>query len=189
MYTKVNESTFAGQPIYVGIDVHLKSWKVTVMAGDIHYKTFSAPPEADKLTNYLKQNFPGANYFSAYEAGFCGFSVHRELIKEMPLHERIREDLEKETTLEQQFKHNQGRNLQSTGSDDERRRRSALSKFNGMHVHFQLFRHECNAISFLKNFLCRLEVLYRKLKPKESVYFAFIPDKHIETAFKLPNQF
>lgn len=79
MHTKVNESTFAGQPIYVGIDVHLRSWKVTVMAGDVYCKTFSAPPEADKLSNYLKQNFPGGDYYSAYEAGFCGFSVHREL--------------------------------------------------------------------------------------------------------------
>ena len=81
MHTKVNESTFAGQPIYVGIDVHLKSWKVTVMAGDIYYKTFSAPPDGEKLANYLKHNFPGANYYSAYEAGFCGFSVHRELTR------------------------------------------------------------------------------------------------------------
>lgn len=75
MHTKVNESTFAGQPIYVGIDVHLRSWKVTVMAGDVYCKTFSAPPEADKLANYLKENFPGGNYYSAYEAGFCGFSA------------------------------------------------------------------------------------------------------------------
>lgn len=81
MHTKVNESTFAGQPIYVGIDVHLKSWKVSVMAGEVYYKTFSAPPESEKLANYLKQNFPGAEYYSAYEAGFCGFSVHRELTK------------------------------------------------------------------------------------------------------------
>lgn len=81
MHTKVNESTFAGQPIYVGIDVHLKSWKVTVMAGEVQYKTFSAPPEGEKLANYLKRNFPGADYYSAYEAGFCGFSVHRELTR------------------------------------------------------------------------------------------------------------
>lgn len=79
MHTKVNESTFAGQPIYVGIDVHLKSWRVTVMAGDIHCKTFSAPPQADKLANFLRENYPGADYYSAYEAGFCGFSVHRDL--------------------------------------------------------------------------------------------------------------
>ncbi|MEX2235102.1 MAG: IS110 family transposase [Cyclobacteriaceae bacterium] len=81
MQTKVNENTFSGQSIYVGVDVHLKSWKVTVMAGDIHYKTFSAPPESEKLVNYLKTNFPGAEYYSAYEAGFCGFAVHRELTR------------------------------------------------------------------------------------------------------------
>ena len=69
MRTKVSENTFGGQSIYVGIDVHLKSWKVTVMAGDLHYKTFSSPPESDKLANYLRTNFPGANYFSAYECG------------------------------------------------------------------------------------------------------------------------
>jgi transposase len=81
MQTKVNENTFGGQSIYVGIDVHLKSWKITVMAGDIHYKTFSSPPQSDKVVNYLKTNFPGADYYSAYEAGFCGFSLHRELTR------------------------------------------------------------------------------------------------------------
>jgi transposase len=81
MQTKVNESTFHGQSIYVGIDVHLKSWKVTVMAGEIHYKTFSSPPESERLVNYLKTNFPGGDYYSAYEAGFSGFWLHRELTK------------------------------------------------------------------------------------------------------------
>jgi transposase len=81
MQTKVNENTFDGQPIYVGIDTHLKSWKVTVMAGDIHYKTFSSPPKSDGLVNFLKTNFPGARYYSAYEAGFAGFWLHRELTK------------------------------------------------------------------------------------------------------------
>lgn len=81
MQTKVNENTFRGQSIYVGIDVHLRSWKVTVMAGEIHYKTFSSPPKSDKLFNYLNANFPGADYYSAYEAGFTGFWLHRELTK------------------------------------------------------------------------------------------------------------
>lgn len=81
MHTKVNETTFSGQSIFLGIDVHLKSWKVTVMAGDIVHKTFSSPPQVDKLHSYLKTHFPGANYYSAYEAGFSGFWLHRELTK------------------------------------------------------------------------------------------------------------
>ncbi len=31
MQTQSNKIDFTGQHIYVGIDVHLKSWKVTIM--------------------------------------------------------------------------------------------------------------------------------------------------------------
>jgi transposase len=78
---KVSENTFAGQPIYVGIDAHLRQWRVSVMTSEVFYKTFSQQPSAEKLDEYLRQNFPGATYLSAYEVGFCGFSIHRELTK------------------------------------------------------------------------------------------------------------
>lgn len=52
MHTKVNETTFSGQSIFLGIDVHLKSWKVTVIAGDIVHKTLSSTPQVDKLHSY-----------------------------------------------------------------------------------------------------------------------------------------
>lgn len=78
---KVNEKTFEGQPIFVGIDAHLKQWRVSVMTSQVLYKTFSAPPQTEKLSEYLRRNFPGAVYYSAYEAGFCGFWIHRELTK------------------------------------------------------------------------------------------------------------
>ena len=42
-------------------------------------KPFSQPPSALALKQYLENCFPGGTYFSAYEAGFCGFSVHYEL--------------------------------------------------------------------------------------------------------------
>ena len=45
--------SFKGQNIYVGIDVHLKTWK-----------------------------FPEAHFKSAYEAGFCGFSAHYALAEQ-----------------------------------------------------------------------------------------------------------
>jgi transposase len=77
-FTKID---LTGEPVFVGIDVHLKSWKVTVMTRRIVHKTFSAPPQAEKLHRYLLRSFPGADYFSAYEAGFSGFWLHRELTK------------------------------------------------------------------------------------------------------------
>ena len=73
---------FYGKNIYTGIDTHLKNWRVTVMIEDSYYKTFSMNPKAKELSYYLKKNFPNGNYFSAYEAGFCGYSVHRSLIGE-----------------------------------------------------------------------------------------------------------
>jgi transposase len=81
MQTKITTINFHEQNVYAGIDIHLKSWKVTIMLEDRVLKTFSQDPDSEILANYLKKNFPGANYYSAYEAGFCGFSAHRELEK------------------------------------------------------------------------------------------------------------
>lgn len=80
MNTKVNKISFAGTNIYIGIDVHLKSWKVTIMVDNITYKSFSMDPDVQILVKHLEQNFPEGNYYSAYEAGFSGYQLHRELV-------------------------------------------------------------------------------------------------------------
>jgi len=71
---------FTGKDIYAGIDAHLKSWKITIMVDGITCKTFSQDPKAKVLDSYLRTNYPGGNYYSAYEAGFCGFAPHRDLL-------------------------------------------------------------------------------------------------------------
>ena len=70
---------FQGEDIYVGFDVHKKDWKVTIMTDRIVHKTFAQPPKPTVLVNYLRKNFPGARYHSAYEAGFCGYWIHYQL--------------------------------------------------------------------------------------------------------------
>jgi transposase len=79
MPTQINKIDFNGQNIYVGVDVHLKSWKVTVMTEKLHHKTFSQPPKPEVLHQYLVRNFPGGIYHSAYEAGFCGYWINNNL--------------------------------------------------------------------------------------------------------------
>lgn len=76
---KVNEKSFEGQSIYVGIDYHKKSWKVTVLGKEYEHKVMSRDPDADQLVAYLRQNFPGADYKAVYEAGFSGFKSQRRL--------------------------------------------------------------------------------------------------------------
>lgn len=67
------------QNVYVGLDVHLKQWNVCVYQGGIRRKTFQQSPEATALRAFLDRVYPGMNYFSAYEAGVCGCSVHYAL--------------------------------------------------------------------------------------------------------------
>lgn len=79
MRTQSNELDFTGQNIYVGFDVHLKSWRVTIMTEHLTHKTFTQPPSPETLHQYLAKNFPGGTYHSAYEAGFCGYWIHNKL--------------------------------------------------------------------------------------------------------------
>jgi transposase len=71
---------FKGQNIYIGIDVHLKSWSVTVLSETSVLKKFSQNPQPESLYKYLVTNYPGASYQSVYEAGFCGFWIHERLM-------------------------------------------------------------------------------------------------------------
>jgi transposase len=61
------------------MDVHKKSWSISIHTDQFEHKTFSQPPEVGVLVNYLKRNFPGAAYKSVYEAGYCGFWIHDRL--------------------------------------------------------------------------------------------------------------
>jgi transposase len=72
---------FKGEEIYAGIDAHLKSWKISIMVNGVLCKTFSQSAKAEDLKKYLDNNYPNGTYYSAYEAGFCGFSAHRQLQK------------------------------------------------------------------------------------------------------------
>lgn len=76
-----NKINFEGQNIFVGIDVHLKSWNVCLYVGGVKIKPFSQTPSAAALRSHLDANYPGGTYFSAYESGFCGFSVHYDLLR------------------------------------------------------------------------------------------------------------
>ena len=74
-----NKLDFTGQPIYIGLDVHKKSWSVSIHSAVCEHKTFTQPPEVEPLVNYLRRNFPGASYRSVYEAGYSGFWLHDRL--------------------------------------------------------------------------------------------------------------
>ena len=74
--------SFKGQNIYVGIDVHLKTWHVTTLTETSCKYSFAQHSDAKELFDRLNKKFPEAHFKSAYEAGFCGFSVHYALAEQ-----------------------------------------------------------------------------------------------------------
>jgi transposase len=80
MQNKAKKLNFENQNIYIGIDTHLKDMKLTILTEQLEHKTISMDPNAQVVSNYLFRHFPGANYYSAYEASFSGFKLHRELL-------------------------------------------------------------------------------------------------------------
>jgi len=68
---------FSGQNIYVGMDVHQKSWKIHLYSDEFELKAFSQQPGVNQLSSYLHSHYPGASYLLAYEAGFSGFWIQR----------------------------------------------------------------------------------------------------------------
>src|ERR1035438_6894144 len=76
-----NSIDFKGQKFYVGLDVHKKSWYVTVRSLERQVAHFTQPPSAQALVKTLKEKFPGGVFNSAYEAGCCGTGHHEQLCK------------------------------------------------------------------------------------------------------------
>src|SRR5258708_12725001 len=76
-----NPDEFLAQKFYVGIDVHKKSWAVTVRSLNFVVAHFTQPPSPEALLSHLQRKFPGGEYYSTYEAGFSGTGAHEELCK------------------------------------------------------------------------------------------------------------
>ena len=81
MQKQINELNFEGKNIYVGLDVHLKSWSATGHTEHLHHKTFTQPEYVGVLVKYLHRNFSCDNYYSVYEAGVSVFWTHYKLKK------------------------------------------------------------------------------------------------------------
>jgi transposase len=65
--------------VYVGVDVHKETYAVTCVCHKQIVKTATVQAEPTGLAASLLRWFPGATLYSAYEAGFSAFVLHRAL--------------------------------------------------------------------------------------------------------------
>lgn len=73
----MNTQITANPKLFIGIDIHKKSWAVHMRTDLFDHKGFSMPPDAVKLVEYTADHFPGHEVSVVYEAGSCGFSAAR----------------------------------------------------------------------------------------------------------------
>jgi transposase len=70
---------FSDKKLFIGLDIHKKNWAVTIRCLGMELSTFSMNPSPVELYRHLQKRYPNGQYFSAYEAGFCGYWIHRQL--------------------------------------------------------------------------------------------------------------
>ena len=78
----MNKYDYTGKIVYVGIDVHKKTYHCVSICEGQTVKSDSMPAKPEVLLNYLKNTFHEALIKSAYEAGFSGFHLHRYLLSQ-----------------------------------------------------------------------------------------------------------
>lgn len=80
MSKNTEKTNYTGKTVYVGMDVHKKTYVITAILEGIVLKKATLKADPKELIQFCKKHFTGATIESAYEAGFCGFYLHRCLI-------------------------------------------------------------------------------------------------------------
>lgn len=67
--------------VYIGIDVHKKTYSIAVWVDGEILRKATMPADPHKLLSSLRTWYPNCEIHTAYEAGFCGFGLHRYLVE------------------------------------------------------------------------------------------------------------
>lgn len=70
---------YSGKKVFVGIDVHKKSYSVYCICDGLKLKSWRMEARPSALIEQLKTYFSGAEIYTVYEAGFSGYALHRAL--------------------------------------------------------------------------------------------------------------
>jgi transposase len=73
----MNTQITAVPKLYIGMDIHKKSWSVHFRTDLFDHRGYTMPPEPMQLAKYVEGNFPEHEVYVTYESGCCGFSAGR----------------------------------------------------------------------------------------------------------------
>lgn len=70
----------ASPKLFIGMDIHKKSWSVHLRTDLFDHKGFTMPPQPQILVDYVTSQFDSHEVSITYEAGCCGFSAARHFL-------------------------------------------------------------------------------------------------------------
>lgn len=73
----MRSQTITVPKLFIGMDIHKKSWSVHLRTDLFDHKGFSMPPDPSKLVDYVSNHFGDHEVALTYEAGCCGFTAAR----------------------------------------------------------------------------------------------------------------
>lgn len=74
--------TNAQEPkLFIGLDIHKRSWKAHFRTDLFAGKAHSMPPEPLAIRKFINKHYSDHQIYIAYEAGGCGFSAYRDFQK------------------------------------------------------------------------------------------------------------
>ena len=74
-----NIISYKNTKVYIGIDVHKKTYTWSAFCEGMIVKTVTTPARCEEFALNLKKWFGEGEIYSVYEAGFSGFRLHRVL--------------------------------------------------------------------------------------------------------------
>jgi len=78
---KVSIANYEGKKVYVGIDVHKRTYHITAICDGVEVKKATVKAHPYEVAKSLNRWFSGAEIYSVYEAGFGGYVLHHTLEK------------------------------------------------------------------------------------------------------------
>jgi transposase len=76
---KVQKNGYEGKKVFLGIDVHKNKYVIAATCEGVGVKKWTQVACPNDLVRQINKFFPKAVLFSAYEAGFSGYTLHRTL--------------------------------------------------------------------------------------------------------------
>ena len=126
------EYDYKGKQVYVGIDVHKKSYSVYCICNREKAKSWTMRTSPTDLMEQLNRFFNGAQIHTVYEAGFSGFALHRALVQaginsivvnpgsvEMASRDRVKTDKRDAKKLAEQLSDNRLKSIYIPGEEEE----------------------------------------------------------------------